>query len=65
MTADKEIWALAKIAWEARVREAWGEHGEHIIRRTPWQKHAQHPLVAEDHLLALAQVKAVLKALNP
>jgi hypothetical protein len=44
--------------------EAWGPHGIHIIARTPWQSHAQHPLVAEDHLLCLAQVQAIMKALN-
>lgn len=62
--APKELWALARVAWEARVMEAWGQHGVHIISRTPWQAHAQHPLVAEDHLLALAQVRAILKELN-
>ena len=62
--APKELWALAKIVWEARVMAAWGPHGIHIIARTPWQPHAQHPLVAEDHLLCLAQVQAIMKELN-
>ena len=61
---NKQIWALARIAWEARVREAWGPGADLIINRLPWQSHAAHPLVAEDHLLVLAQVKAIIKELK-
>lgn len=57
----KEQWAAARILYEGRKREAWGPAAETIIAREPWQPHAQHPLVCEDHLLALAQVKALLK----
>lgn len=59
--STKEKWALARIIYEARKREAWGEYAEILIKREPWQSHAQHPLVAEDHLLALAQIEALLR----
>lgn len=57
----KEQWAAARILYESRKREAWRAAAEAIIAREPWQAHAQHPLVCEDHLLALAQAKALLK----
>lgn len=62
MLDAKQKWALARILYEARKRAAWGtKHGSIIIAREPWAPHAQHPLVFEDHFLALAQVEELLK----
>lgn len=55
----KQQWEAARIIFEARKREAWGDYADVIIARTPWQKHDAHPLVAADHELALAEIKAL------
>ncbi|MBP7704154.1 MAG: hypothetical protein KA105_02575 [Caulobacter sp.] len=52
---------LGRVMWEARKREAWGKSADAIMARTPWPPHASHPETAEEHLLAMAEAKAVLK----
>lgn len=57
----KDQWAAARVIWEGRKREAWGKAADLQISRAPWQAHAMHPLCHEDHLLALAEIKALCK----
>jgi hypothetical protein len=55
-------WQAARIIWEARKIAAWGKtHGQHLIDQTPWQSHPAHPLVAVEHELAVAEIRALLK----
>ena len=57
---EKEKWLAARVIYEGRKRDAWGDAAEMLISREPWQSHSQHPLACEDHLLALAQINALL-----
>jgi hypothetical protein len=54
---------LGHVLWRARKLAAWGPvSGNVMIQRTPWPPHESHPNIAEEHLLAIAEAKAALKA---
>ena len=55
------MWEAARVIWEGRKRAAWGKGADLMIGRAPWQSHASHPECHEDHLLALAEIKALVK----
>ena len=55
---------LGKIIWEARLREAWGKHGETLILQQPWPKHIAAHDIAAEHQLCIVQAKAALDALK-
>lgn len=55
---------VAKVLWEARIREAWGTHADIIVSRTPWPLHEAHPLRAASHELAYAEARAIMKQFN-
>lgn len=56
--------ALGRVIWEARLREAWGPAAQDRIDRTPWPPHETHPSRTADHDLAIASARAALKALG-
>lgn len=56
---------LGKLIWEARIREAWGKHADHILARTPWPTHAAAHDIAAEHQLCIVQAKVAIEALGP
>lgn len=54
------VFEVGRILWEARKREAWGAYADTIMARTPWPRHIADPDMAADHMLAIAEAKALL-----
>lgn len=54
---------LGRIIWEARIREAWGKHADHVMARTPWPKHRAAHDIAAEHELCIAQAQAAIASM--
>lgn len=51
---------VARVLYEARIREAWGSMAEDRLAKLPFPDHAGAPRTAEVDL-AIAQAKAVMR----
>lgn len=52
---------IGRVLWEARKREAWGPYADPIMARAPWPRHIADPDMSADHMLAIAEARALLK----